>query len=175
MDTRCINQLKEPLAKYNASHVDFAENSEAREDEALVFPFLLNLHHMFSRGRKNKLFFGLVTHNFHLNHETVSAWFSQPLLLYPKSAAASHTHLGLWDETFIQSLISCLCSLHQQGFTRPSVLTFDALKLRVCPLRCSSKTKSRQPKSLPGSRCRLSQNSSVIVKNTLQDKTHAWY
>lgn len=56
LDTRCnnyyqtlnINQLKEPLANYNALHVDFAENSEAREDKALVLSFLLNLHQMFS-------------------------------------------------------------------------------------------------------------------------------
>lgn len=120
-----------------------------------IYSFLLSLllnlltDHMFSWVRKNKLFFGSITQNFHLNRvrrflPPGPLGFSQPLLLYGKSVAASHTRVGLKQKTLFQSSHH-VCVHHISRLLHccmPSVLTFNAPNggLR---LRSSSKTKPR--------------------------------
>lgn len=100
--------------------------------------------HMFSWVRKNNLFFGSINQNFHLNpvRRFLPPGFSQPLLLYSKSVAASHTQVGLKQKTLFQSSHR-VCVHHISRLLHccmPSVLTFKAPNggLR---LRSSSKTK----------------------------------
>lgn len=119
--------------------------AENRVENPLSFFFFLNRHHMFSCDRKNR---SLIT--FTWTCKMVCVWFSQPL---PYTQAKRKKQiLILESRTRRSSNPSYYVCVHyiSGAFIWPSALTFDALKSKGCTLRCSSKTKTHQPKSLSG-------------------------